>query len=275
MMKQTLKRLLPVSVMLATALAMSPLAALAQEEHAAEAAAESPLTPLGINAGLLFTHTFNFILIAVILSVVMWRPMVNFLDARSARIQKGLEDAAAAARARQNAEAEAEKILAAARAEAAKVLEEARGRGDEVAASIQTAASEEAEQIKTTARDEAVAARNAELAGLRDQVLNISSAMAGRILGEQIDASKQQALVSDFFSNLPADAKSLSGSVEVVSAMPLSEAEQKRVSSEVGADDITFTVDPAILGGLIVRAPGRVIDGSVRSNLTSLSGRLN
>ena len=105
MMKQTLKRLLPVSVMLATALAMSPLAALAQEEHAAEAAAESPLTPLGINAGLLFTHTFNFILIAVILSVVMWRPMVNFLDARSARIQKGLEDAAAAARARQNAEA--------------------------------------------------------------------------------------------------------------------------------------------------------------------------
>jgi len=275
MMKQTLKRLLPVSVMLATALAMSPLAALAQEEHAAEAAAESPLTPLGINAGLLFTHTFNFILIAVILSVVMWRPMVNFLDARSARIQKGLEDAAAAARARQNAEAEAEKILAAARAEAAKVLEEARGRGDEVAASIQTAASAEAEQIKTTARDEAVAARNAELAGLRDQVLNISSAMAGRILGEQIDASKQQALVSDFFSNLPADAKSLSGSVEVVSAMPLSEAEQKRVSSEVGADDITFTVDPAILGGLIVRAPGRVIDGSVRSNLTSLSGRLN
>lgn len=274
MIKHTLKRLLPVSVMLATALAMSPLAALAQEEHAAEAA-ESPLTPLGINAGLLFTHTFNFILIAVILAVVMWRPMVNFLDARSARIQKGLEDAAAAARARQNAEAEAEKILAAARAEAAKVLEEARGRGDEVAASIQSAASAEAEQIKTTARDEAVAARNAELAGLRDQVLNISSAMAGRILGEQIDASKQQSLVSDFFSNLPADAKSLSGSVEVVSAMPLSEAEQNRVSSEIGADDITFTVDPAILGGLIVRAPGRVIDGSVRSNLTSLSGRLN
>lgn len=273
MIKHTLKRLLAVSVMLATALA-SPLAALAQEEHAAEAA-ESPLTPLGINAGLLFTHTFNFILIAVILAVVMWRPMVNFLDARSARIQKGLEDAAAAARARQNAEAEAEKILAAARAEAAKVLEEARGRGDEVAASIQSAASAEAEQIKTTARDEAVAARNAELAGLRDQVLNISSAMAGRILGEQIDASKQQSLVSDFFSNLPADAKSLSGSVEVVSAMPLSEAEQNRVSSEIGADDITFTVDPAILGGLIVRAPGRVIDGSVRSNLTSLSGRLN
>jgi F-type H+-transporting ATPase subunit b len=275
MMKQTLKRLLPASVMLATALTLSPLAALAQEEHAAEAAAESPLTPLGINAGLLFTHTFNFILIAVILAVVMWRPMVNFLDARSARIQKGLEDAAAAARARQNAEAEAEKILAAARAEAAKVLEEARGRGDEVAASIQTAANAEAEQIKTTARDEAVAARNAELAGLRDQVLNISSAMAGRILGEQIDAKKQQSLVSDFFSNLPADAKGLSGSVEVVSAMPLSEAEQNRVSSEIGADEITFTVDPAILGGLIVRAPGRVIDGSVRSNLTSLSGRLN
>jgi F-type H+-transporting ATPase subunit b len=254
-------------VLLVAVFALSPVSVMAQEE--------SPLTPLGINAGLLFTHTFNFILIAVILGAVLWRPMVNFLDTRSAKIQKGLEDAAAAARARQNAEAEAEKILAAARAEAAKSLEEARGRGDEVAASIRTSAQAEAETIKANAVEEARVARDAELAGLREQVLNISSAMAGRILGETIDPKKQEALVSDFFSSVPADAKNLTGSVEVVSAMPLSDAEKQKVSNELNAENVTFTVEPAILGGLIVRAPGRVIDGSVRSNLTSLSARLN
>ncbi|QPC81898.1 F0F1 ATP synthase subunit B [Phototrophicus methaneseepsis] len=273
MSKKIMKQLIPASAMLVAILAVFPAVALAQEEHAA--AAESPLTPLGINAGLLFTHTFNFILIAVILGVVLWRPLVNFLDSRSAKIQKGLEDAAAAARARQNAEAEAEKILAAARAESAKLLEEARGRGDEVANSIRLAAEQEAEGIKVNAHQEGVAARDAELAGLREQVLNISSAVAGRILGESIDPQKQQALVSNFFSTVPADAKNVAGSVEVVSAMPLTDAEKSKIAGELSTEDITYVVDPAILGGLIVRAPGRVIDGSVRSNLNALSARLN
>lgn len=270
MSKTTLRRLLPLALVLLVIFAAFPGVALAAEEEAT-----SPLTPLGINGGLLFVQTFNFILIAVILSLVLWRPMVNFLDNRAATIQKGLEDAAAAAKARQNAEAEAEKILAAARAEAAKVIEEARGRGDEVASSIRTSANQEAEKIKTDAVADAKAARNAELAGLRDQVINISVAVAGRILGESIDAKKQENLVSNFFSQIPADAKEISGSVEVISAMPLSDSEQAKVRKELGAEEVTFSVEPAILGGLVVRGTDRVIDGSVRRNLSDLAGRLN
>mgnify|MGYP002623130433 CR=1 FL=1 len=51
--------------------------------------------------------------------------------------------------------------------------------------------------------------------------------------------------------------------------------EQARVKKEIGADDAEFVVDPAILGGLVLRAGDRVIDGSVRSGLTELSSRLN
>jgi F-type H+-transporting ATPase subunit b len=232
------------------------------------------LTPLGINSGLLFTQTFNFILMAVILSVVLWRPMVNFLDSRSAKIQKGLEDAAAAAKARQNAEAEAEKIRQEARAEVAKTLEEARQRGDEVAKQIETAANAEAEKIKTDAAADAKTARDAELAGLRDQVLSISVAMAGKILGENLDEKKSKALADKFFSDLPADAKGMSGAIEVVSAMPLTDAEQANAKKALGSDDVTFVVDPAILGGIIVRGQEKVVDGSIRSSLNDLSGRI-
>ncbi len=244
------------------------------EGEAAESA-PSPLTPLGINSGFLISQIINFSAIFVFLLLVLWRPMVNMLDARSAKIAKGLEDAAAAAKARMNAEQEAEGILAKARAEANKIIEEARGRGDEVAKSIETAARNEAEKIKSDARAEAAAARDAELAGLRDQVLNISVAVAQRILGENLDAKKQKALVDDFFSKVPAEAKNFSGNVEVVSAMPLSDAEQSKVKKEIGASDVVFSVDPNILGGLIVRSADRVVDGSVRGNLSNLASRLN
>ena len=89
-----------------------------------------PLDALGINAGFLIAQLVNFGLIFVLLTALLWRPLVNMLDARAAKIQKGLEDAQAAANARLNAEAEAEKILQQARTEAQQVIDEARGRGD-------------------------------------------------------------------------------------------------------------------------------------------------
>lgn len=237
--------------------------------------AASPLTPLGINGGLLFAHTFNFLIVMGLLTVLLWRPAVNMLDARSAKIQKGLEDAATAAKARQNAEAEVEKILADARAQANKVLEEARQRGEDTAKAIEAQARLDADKIRQDAQSETLTARNAELAGLRDQVVSISVAMAGRILGENIDAKKQAGLVSNFFSSLPEDAKKLSGKLEVISAMPLSDEEQKTAKSALNSDSVTFSVDPSILGGLIVRSTEKVVDGSVKSNLSGLVSSLN
>lgn len=271
MPKRTLmKRLLVMATLVALVAVFVP-AALAAEETASEGGL---LTPLGINAGLLFTQTFNFILMAVILSVVLWRPLVNFLDSRSAKIQKGLEDAAAAAKARQNAEAEADRIRQEARAEVSKLIEEARQRGEEVAKQIETSANSSAEKIKADASADAKAARDAELAGLRDQVVNIAVAMAGKVLGENLDAKKHKALSDKFFSELPAEAKGLSGKLEVISAMPLSDSEQKSATKALGNDDVTFVVDPTILGGIIVRSEDKLVDGSVRTSLSELSGRV-
>lgn len=245
------------------------------EDAAGEEAAPSPLEPLGINAGYLVAQIINFTLIFGGLTLMLWRPAMTFLDKRAAEIQKGLEDAAAAAKARQNAEQEAEKVLVEARAEASKLIAEARNRGDDVAKAIQTEARSKAEETAAQARVDAQAARDAELAGLRDQVVNISVAMAQRIIGESLDAKKQQALVTDFFAKVPANAKSLTGKIEVVSAMPLNDAEQSSVKSELGATDVVFSVDPAILGGLIIRSQDKVVDGSVRSNLNNLAASLN
>ena len=233
------------------------------------------LDNLGINPGTLLIWIIAFIVLYTLLTRFIYDPLVNVLNERRSRIAKGLEDAAAAAKARENAETEAEKILAQARTEAQKVIDEARGRGEGVAESIETEARQVAAKIQFDAQTEATVIRDQQLGDLREQVLNISVAVASRILGENISQAKQKALVDGFITDLPEDAKDLGGNVEVVSAMPLTAAEQQQVQAAVGADSASFSVDPAILGGLIVRSADRVVDGSVRSNLTSLARSLN
>ena len=234
----------------------------------------SPLDNLGINPGTLLIWIIAFIVLYTVMTRFIYDPLTNVLNERRNKIAKGLEDAAAAARARENAEAEAEKILAQSRSEAQKVIDEARGRGDDVAGTIEQDARQEAAKIQYDAQNDAVAIRNQELGNLRDQVLNISVALASRILNENITKTKQKALVNSFITDMPEGAKGLGGSVEVVSAMPLTVTEQRKIKSEVGADEAEFTVDPAILGGLVVRWSGGMVDGSVRSQLNGLARSL-
>ena len=249
----------------------------AEAEQNVEVAAEeatNPLTPLGINAGFLAAQCINFLLLFGLLTFVLWRPMMNMLDSRSSKIAKGLEDAAAAASARQNAEVEAEKIVASARQEANRVIDEARAKGEEAAKQVQTQATADADKIRDDARSRAGEERDRQLADLRGQVASISVAMTEALIGSSMDEKRQAKLVSDFFTSVPKDALKLGDGLEVVSAMPLTAEEQARVQKETGAKNVTFAVDPAILGGLIVRSSDRVVDGSVRSNLSELASRL-
>lgn len=119
----------------------------------------SVLDNLGINPGLMLIWIIAFIVLYTVMTRFIYDPLVNMLNERRNRIAKGLEDAAAAARARENAEAEAEKILAQARAEAQKVIDEARGRGEDVAAAVEQEARQAAAKIQTDAQTEAAATR--------------------------------------------------------------------------------------------------------------------
>jgi len=140
---------------------------------------------------------------------------------------------------------------------------------------VEAQARTDAEQIRAEARVRATDETNRQLGDLRSQVAAIAIAVSQRLIGESLDQGRQQALINDFFAKVPADARAMGGQqVEVVSAMPLTQEEQQRVQTETGAQSITYTVDPAILGGLIIRTQDRVVDGSVRSNLDQLSATL-
>ncbi len=230
---------------------------------------------LGINFGFLIAQIINFGLIFLLLRGLVWGPLLKTIDSRRETIEKGLEDASKAADARANAEKEAEAIRAAARAEAQKIVAESRGRGEEAGKDVLAKANTDAEAIRAEARVKAEEERSQLLSDMRGQVISLAIAAANRLIGESMDEKKQHQIVTDFFSKTPENVKGLGVNIEVVSALPLNDNEKKDILSKTGASNADFKVDPAILGGLIIRAGDKVVDGSVRSNLSALSSRLN
>lgn len=65
----------------------------------------------------------------------------------------------------------------------------------------------------------------------------------------------------------------------VTSAVQLSQQQQNAILQQLrgkygAALDVSFEVDPSILGGLIVKVGDRVLDDSVRSRLTAIQQRM-
>ena len=226
---------------------------------------------LGINLGYLIVQIISFIVIYLFMRAFAFKPISKALTERRERIARGEEHARLAEEQLANAEAEAQKLLDEKRAEAQQIVADATRRAGEAAAAIEAEARQEAQHIVQTARADAEAERNRLLADMRGQIAALSMAAAHKIIGDGLDGDKHKALVDEFFSALPPEAKALGGQrVTVITALPLSAAEQEKARKEIGAEEVEFMVDPDILGGAIVRAGDRVVDGSVRSQLSAL-----
>jgi F-type H+-transporting ATPase subunit b len=230
---------------------------------------------LGINLGFFIAQVVNFSIFVLVVYFFGWRKLVPILDKRREDIAKGLEDARIASEARANAESEAQKILTDARAQAQKLVADARASAEERAKPIIQAAEADAEKIRTKANTDADELRNSALSGVRGQVVNLAMAAANKLIGEAMDKKQQEKLVNDFFTKSASEVKNLGDNLVVTTALPLSDDEKKSVEKSLGGSVASWNVDPNILGGLVVRAGDRVVDGSIRSSMGSLSASLN
>ena len=116
---------------------------------------------LGINLGYLIVQILGIIFLLLILTGFVYKPMLRVLDERKARIAKGLEDARQAEIARQNADADAKRILDEARAEAANLRREAVVAAEGAAKDVEHKAREDARAIMANAQTEATEFRDA------------------------------------------------------------------------------------------------------------------
>jgi F-type H+-transporting ATPase subunit b len=240
---------------------------------------------LGISLGLIIVQIIAFIILLLTLNAWVYQPMLNMMETRKQKIAQGLEDARVAAEARADAQKDADKIRAEAQVEASRIVGEATERAAAAANDVKAAAEADIVMAREAAVAEAELERNRILGDLRSQVAALAIAAANKLVGEALDEKKQRALLDEFFSGVKSgrvvvleDGGFKGESAEVTSALPLSKDEEetvkKDVLAKVGAQAVTFRVDPSILGGLVIKVGDKVLDGSVAGRLEGLRQNL-
>jgi F-type H+-transporting ATPase subunit b len=244
------------------------------------------LEALGLNLGYLLVQIGSFIILFLVLVAWAYKPILGLLDRRREAIAKGLEDARVAGEARAHAESEAATIIAEAQTKAAHIVNEATGRAEKAVLEVKAEAEDQITKGKELALAEAYQERDRILGEVRGQVAALAIAAAQKLIGEALDEKRQRALIDDFFSGVKAghvtlleDAALAGEKAEVTSALPLTEQEQfvirgdvlKRLGSQA---EVKFRVDPAILGGLVIRTGGKVLDASIAGQLAGLRQNL-
>lgn len=243
---------------------------------------------LGISLGYILAFMLSFGIMFVVLRAWVFKPLLRQLEMRRAAITRGLEDARVAAEARANAERDANRILLEAQARAAEIIREATERADKVEEEIRAQVMKETAEAREAALAELADERNRMLCELRGEIASLAISAAHKIIAVNLDEQRQRQLVNEFFSGicdgrvplLESDGSRGAQPVDIISALPLTEQEQvmarRDLTERLGyAGRIEFHVDPAILGGLVIRIGDYVVNGSISGQLEELRQSFN
>jgi len=144
----------------------------------------------------------NFAVLLFLLTRLLYKPMINFLDRRREEIQKDYDRA-------QSTREEAEKLLAgyrekmnAADQEARNILFEARREGMERREKIISSAQEAGEKIIEKANDEISLLEKKARRQLREETVGISISVAEKILEKEIDRADQERFIKNYIKEL-------------------------------------------------------------------------
>jgi F-type H+-transporting ATPase subunit b len=153
----------------------------------------------------LFFQVFNFLLLLYVLNRLLFKPLLARMDERSTKIEKGLEDAEAAARDRELARAEREAAVSEARKEANEMLARANKIAEDTRNEILTDARSEAEKVTQRAREEINAEKEKAMSELRAQVADLALEAAAKLVRSDMNATTQRRLVEEFLAEVPAE----------------------------------------------------------------------
>ena len=113
---------------------------------------EELITAFGIDGRLIIIQIVNFIILVVALSYFLYRPIINLLNEREAKIKQAVKDAEAAKSAKESASAERDSMLTAANLDAEAVIDRAKAHADEKGTEIIRTAEKRADTLLEDAK---------------------------------------------------------------------------------------------------------------------------
>jgi F-type H+-transporting ATPase subunit b len=154
------------------------------------------LAKLGIDWKLLLAQGVNFLILLYVLKRFAYKPMLEFLHARSERIEQGLKDADLAKTKLVEISAEEEKVLGLARTEAKALIGEAEKQAKESAKKREEMAEQKVAQMLSEGEKRIEEERMKALSAAKAEVADLVTATLEKVLSEKIDGQKDQELIS-------------------------------------------------------------------------------
>ena len=137
-----------------------------------------------------------FLVFVALLSKLVIGPIVKALDAREEKIKNELHESEAAYTKAKEMQAELDKQLKGAEAKISEMMAEARRDGEEQKKTLVEQGREDIEGIRTKALREIDAARHEAIVGLREEVAEVATSVAEKIIKQELDGGQYQSLVN-------------------------------------------------------------------------------
>src|SRR5260370_26517983 len=165
------------------------------------AAAGAPASPFEVNFGLFFWTWIVFVALLLVLYKFAFPAILKATEEREARIKRQMGDAE-----RMNAEARAlleqhQKMVAAAREQAQALLNEAKVVAQEEREALLQKTRDDQEQLLERARLEIATETERARATLRREAVDISLAVASRLIEERLDDEANRKLVTQYLGS--------------------------------------------------------------------------
>ncbi len=155
----------------------------------------SVLGALGVNWKLFVAQLINFGVVLFVMWKWVYTPLLKAIDARSAKLDKGLKDAEAAAAARTGAEKSSEEAILSARREAQRILEEAQKQADAQRAEAKAKTREELKVLVTQGKEALASEKEKMVLEARSQIAELAVMAAAKALGEKMTDAQKKALL--------------------------------------------------------------------------------
>lgn len=160
----------------------------------------------GWDPTLLFPATYDIfwsLVVLVVLLLFFWKfvlPQLNkMLEERAAKIEGGIEKAAAVQAEADARRDEYEKLLADARTEAAEIREKARAEGESIKAEKKQETQNELDRMTKSAKEQIEAERQSAIVSLRQEVGTLAIDLASGVVGENLSDDQHSAAYVDRF----------------------------------------------------------------------------
>jgi len=150
----------------------------------------------------LIAQIINFLILVVILTWVGYKPLMKALADRQAHIAESLETAEREKVVAEELKLEYQQQLAQARSQAQAIVEKATKLAEQTKDEILQEARAEHARLLKVAADEISRERERALAQMRSEVVSLSIAAAGKVIGNNLDAAANAGLVTDFINRL-------------------------------------------------------------------------